>query len=405
MNKKVKVFLKVIYYIFTFGLGLLLAVALPGILFYEDLALEMENSLQEGRYSSAMNLIGGFFDEEYVYEEKFEDGGGIVGFRAATLFENKEETATQMYSIHRTYSFFLYNVKDKYKVEKSSDNFASVKVTDSSDRTYTIDVLNYDSDGDLVFDTVSTMIDFTYVYFEIPESKLESIKNLKIIDADGKTYKEISVNLDFTNLFFTSLDSFIAEYNRNSGSSSLQELSEQFLKVDESFKMGDHGDIQTESTTRATWIVFGYFVWIYILGDLLVGKKYILKFFKWLVAKIKGQKPEETPKENYYGTDYYSKLTYKLEVPEDCDINISINYHNENYQIEMLFTKDNNYQVVQRVHAGTYVNAWLECPGYEALNLPKELVVRGYMVNVNVTINKIKEEINSTGNEEDKNEN
>ena len=56
----------------------------------------------------------------------------------------------------------------------------------------------------------------------------------------------------------------------------------------------------------------------------------------------------------------------------------------------MVFSKDKNYTVVKRIHAGKYQNAWLECEGYEAINIPKILQVRGYKMLVEVTLQRKK---------------
>ena len=43
MNKKLKIFIKVIYYIFTLGIGILLAFVLPGLLMTVDLPGHIED--------------------------------------------------------------------------------------------------------------------------------------------------------------------------------------------------------------------------------------------------------------------------------------------------------------------------------------------------------------------------
>ena len=404
MGKKAKVFLKAAYWIFTFGLGIVLALVMPGITFYEDLAVEMNNSLVEGRYADAMKLLGGYYDEEYVYNDEFSDEAGIVIFKAATLLENTEEGATQPYTIRSVYSIFLYNVKDKYLVTSNEDNKSHVLVTDKNDKTAKISVLNFDSDGDTIYDNVSTLVNFTYMYFEIADSDANTIKQIDLIDASGKLYQTIKVDLDFEDNFFIKLKPFITEYNKNSGSNALQGFNDSFLASDDSYKMGNHDAVYAQSNKKATMFVLFYFIWIYILGDFIVGKRYIIKFFVWLYRKIRKIEKPEADKNSVYGTDYYSNVTFNLKVPEGCDVNVSVTYHNETDEIELLFTKDNNYTVTKRVHAGTYVNAWLECPGYETINLPKTLNVRGYKMTVDVILNKTEPNKIDTINESKKEE-
>ena len=168
--------------------------------------------------------------------------------------------------------------------------------------------------------------------------------------------------------------------------------------------MGNHDAVYAQSNKKATMFVLFYFIWIYILGDFIVGKRYIIKFFVWLYRKIRKIEKPEADKNSVYGTDYYSNVTFNLKVPEGCDVNVSVTYHNETDEIELLFTKDNNYTVTKRVHAGTYVNACLECPGYETINLPKTLNVRGYKMTVDVILNKTEPNKIDTINESKKEE-
>jgi hypothetical protein len=401
VGKKAKVFLKAAYWIFTFGLGVVLAFIMPGITFYEDLAVEMNVSLEEGRYTDAMKLIGGYYDEEYVHNSKFTDDGGIVIFKAATLLENTKENATQLYTIRNVYSIFLYNVKNKYIDSSQKNNEAHVVVTDGANKKTRIEVLNYDADGDTVNDSISTLVNFTYVYFEIAEENVQNIKKIDIINSSGILYQSVEVNLDFEDQFFVKLRPFINEYNKNSGSNALQGFNDSFLALDDSYKMGNHDEIYSNANKKATGFILFYFIWIYILGDFLVGKRYILSFFVWLYRKIRKIEKVENDKNSVYGTDYYSNVTFNLIVPNGCDINVSVTYHNETNEIELLFTKDNNYTVTKRIRAGTYVNAWLECPGYETINLPKTLNVRGYKMTVDVTLNKTESKLDTINEEKE----
>ena len=58
-------------------------------------------------------------------------------------------------------------------------------------------------------------------------------------------------------------------------------------------------------------------------------------------------------------------------------------------EINMIFTKANNYIVKERVHAGTYLNAYLEAIGYMAVDMPTTLVVRGFSMKLVINLKKI----------------
>ena len=50
MSRGLKIFIKVVYYIFTFGLGIAIALILPGAMLYETLADDMNRHLVDGEY-------------------------------------------------------------------------------------------------------------------------------------------------------------------------------------------------------------------------------------------------------------------------------------------------------------------------------------------------------------------
>ena len=393
MSKKKKMFLKVLYYFFTFSVGIMVAVVLPNLLIYEYVAGAMQDSLDNRDFPSAMALIGGYYDEDNFYKTEFDEKSGLVLFKSATLIENEAEDATQGFKMRLTYSGFLYGVQD-YPIDIEGVNKTCLRVLDGTEEKK-IELLNYDKDNDGKYDSINTLAQFTYVYFVIPMDEFESINGLTFLDREGNVFKEVKdINLNFDDVFFSSLTNFVEEYNKNDNSKKLITLEEEFLSVNPTYKRCSYGHLENKAQKEAAITILIYFVWIYILGDFLVGKRYILRFLMWAYYKIRRKPMVKEAKEtsSVYGTDYYCKLTMKLIAPENCDINAVISYSNENNKLEFIFSKDNEYTVTQRVKAGEYVNAWLECPGYETINLPKTLNVRGYKMLVEVTLQEAEED-------------
>ena len=58
MNKKLKVFLKIVYYFFTFGIGILLAVTLPNAYFYKNVPEQIEKYVQAKQYARLGRQLG-----------------------------------------------------------------------------------------------------------------------------------------------------------------------------------------------------------------------------------------------------------------------------------------------------------------------------------------------------------
>ena len=84
--KKVSLFAKIVYYLFTFSLGIILAIFLPFVYLYDGEALNIiQDALDAGSYSQAMGLVGGYYNTESVLNAQFEGGGKIVLFESATL--------------------------------------------------------------------------------------------------------------------------------------------------------------------------------------------------------------------------------------------------------------------------------------------------------------------------------
>ena len=126
-----------------------------------------------------------------------------------------------------------------------------------------------------------------------------------------------------------------------------------------------------------------YFVGIYVIGDFLVGNRYILKFFRWLLVKVFKVKFKEKPVKNKeaFGHDYYCQVTFVLDPSEveGFSDSVQIRYSNNDGEISFLLLKEENYTTTVRVKAGTYVNLWIDLDRqYATQNLPETLVVEGF---------------------------
>ena len=81
--KKGSIFAKIIYYLFVFSFGIILAIFLPFIFMYDGEALNtMQDQLDSGNYTEAMGMVGGYYNKNIVLNASFDAGGGIVLFEA-----------------------------------------------------------------------------------------------------------------------------------------------------------------------------------------------------------------------------------------------------------------------------------------------------------------------------------
>lgn len=405
---KKNIFPKIIYYLFTFILGFVIAIGLYGyhmvIVVPQEILGDMNDYLAGGSYDKAMELVGGYFNKEYVFQQSFENGGGIVLFEAATPTEDKkadlsdEGSNKSLTKIHKSYAGFIYGVKGLYNVDGEDGNQTKLVVTDLADATHTIELLDTDLNENKTKDSISTMTAQGLIYLDLDLDTLTSLKKLEFYDAKGAVAFTVNLNLDYSGAFFSDVNDFCEEYNRDYKSAKLTQLQETFLGKNENYARSVESERYKETDVDGILLVVAYFVLIYIIGDFLVGRHYIFRFCRFLHYKTPwGKKAlaKRGEKKESFGHDYFSQVTMSLDLSELPDFNESVTVRYTNTDVEISFTmmKDNDYTVTVRVKAGTYVNAWMDInKEYAPVNMPENLVVEGYKMDVKIKILKRKEE-------------
>ena len=398
--KKGRLFAKIIYYIFTFVLGLLLAFTLPYFMYVHTAMRSIPKWLHAGEYDHAMALIDGYHNRQHVYQQDF-DGGGIVLFEATTLSENsgdEEDKTIDGDKLFKSYAGFIYGVQGRYEVFATENNQTKLVVTLMDGSTKTVEILGYDSNGDGRNDGNATAEQNDYIYLEFRQEDIPSIKYLSFIDKNGgEFFKSKELSLDFSGKFFTDVDEFVQEYNRDYQSVMLAQLSADFLDKDDNYAINTYGDLKTKADTAAAVIVVVYFVCIYVIADFLLGNHYIIKFFRWFLYKVCKIKPKNKPKlskNEAFGQDYFSMVTVVLDLEEVPNFSESVQIKYTNTDVEVVFTllKENGYKDTQRIKAGTYVNPFIDMNrDYAPTNLPDNLEVEGFQKEIKIKI--IKREV------------
>ena len=396
---KKNIFPKIIYYLFTFALGILMAVTLPYFIMYTIAPKEMGNLLNSGEYAKAMELVGGYFHNQAIIDEKFEQGG-IILFEAVTPVynsgEENDDTKDET-KYHKSYSGFIYGIKGAYNVSGEADNLTSLIVTDKNGQEHIVQLLDYDSDGNGVKENIGTLMTDGFIYLDLDQDSLNSISKLDFKDSEGKSFETVATNLDYSGQFFVDVNDFLEEYNRDFKSDKLPDLDKTFREKSSDYIMSSYGHVRKKADTKATIIIVAYFVVIYIIADFLVGGHYIIKFFKWLRDKTrKNKKDGKTTKEKeIFGHDYYSQVTMSLDLSElsDFEESVQVRYTNTDVEISFMLLKENGYVATERIKAGTYVNAWIDLDRkYAPVDMPENLIVEGYKMDVKIKIIKRKEE-------------
>lgn len=391
-----QVVLKILYYGFTFTLGILIALVLPGIN-YEILTYESFNKYVETKeFKYALDLLGGIYNEEMLYQVDLSNGSTILFFETVSIYDEKnDEGNIEKSTFNESYSCFILNVTASDFVGKN--NKSKILINDK----YDINIL-HDSDGDGKNDSVSTLISSNFIYFTIDKTYVNKIENIKVLNIDGDVFYTINKTLEYSSDFFLTTQNFIKMYNEylvdGFTEEESNELESEFYnkinKTNEMYKLSGSyviDGLKKEANKEATIFVLIYFVWIYILGDFLVGKRYIWKFILFVSRKIKGKINKNKQKEVELSENFYSTINFKAKVFDDYESDIILSYEhqdNKDFNFKVILTKTKDFSNKARVHSGLYKLKDVSCNGKEVENLSEQLDVKGFFVDVSFEIKK-----------------
>lgn len=425
--KKGRLFAKIIYYIFTFVIGVLLALGLPyyfksfqvpGELAAEYLAAE--------DYNSSLILCTSAFDESSIYQADMPKGGKIMLCPAMVNVYHKTKTDSgreQNYQyLYLTYIGYIFGTGSALSVYDETDNKLAMVATaaDGSEATYHL--ADYDATGDGVNDGCSYFDNNGFVAVDLVKGELRDIDHLTLLDSDGNVYwqseRGLGWSYGYEGLFavFEGIDEFNAKSESYAAStetesaSSRQQTYDRMEELYNGFKekcdqnaayyfksdteqafVAVDRETMRRSDIKAIPFVVVYFVVIYIIADFLLGNFYIIKFFEWFLFKVCKipRKKKQPKKEEVFGHDYYSMVTLKLDLSEVPNFNgsVEIKYTNSDCEAKWILLKAENYTATQRVKAGVYVNPFIDIDrNYGPIDLPENLEVEGYRMEQTVKI-------------------
>lgn len=430
--KKGSLFAKIIYYLFTFSLGIILAIFLPFIYLYDGEVLNiMQESLDAGNYVDAMAMAGGYYNKEPVLNAKFPAGGGIVLFESATLYEQEYGEGDQIekqYKMHKSYAGFVYQING-FNVHSHSENKTKLLIN-TTEGVKEFEILNCDTNGDEQLDHISSLLSNNFFFLELPEEELEKlavkdILSLKFVTANGSEYAEVqtthstfsSANL-FKTQFFNDVQGFIQKNNQLADYSALykeaadyeqriKELGEELNALDgqilqnANYAKSNTDLAKTSADRRATKSIIIYFVCVYVIGDFLLGTKYILRFIKWFGVKVLKIKPREKKVDkSLFGTDYFSQVELKLEtVGLTNNEEIKLTYSNEKENVTFTLNYVNGYTDKQRMKAGVYTLEPSDLQEkYNVEFIPTKIIAEGYKKAVQAKIIRREEDAHENNN-------
>ncbi len=427
--KKSKIFATVVYFIFTFGIGLVFALTLPGYFATFTAPAEViSDALKSGDFITGIVLtepVG--FNRKPVLESNFEQGGGIILYETVMEVYDRDTAqdsgAAANGLVHgmlfKCYEGYVYGVDGYYDVFAQQNNGTSLSVTAEDGKETKLSLLDYDADGNGTNDGISNYTQSGFIVVEIRDSDVSSVKTLRFTDKTGEVVltAEAEQSLAFGSGFFDCFGD-IAAYNQLVAAGNKADISaEESARIIE--QRNDYVNAVTEAleaapdcsvtakseeykaavdtvngiaNRKAIPFIVVYFVAIYIIADFLLGSHLIIKFFKWFlfkVCKIPHKEKQKVDKADFFGHDYFSMVTVKLDLSEVPEFNGSVEIKYTNTSEEAVFTllKSEDYTATVRLKAGIYVNPFIDIDrAYAPVDLPDNLEVEGYQMEKTIKI-------------------
>lgn len=409
MTKR-KIFPAILYFVITFLIGIFLSVILtPTYLYGSDLLLNvLVDSLEEGSYTDAVSLIGGYFNDAYVYKQDIEGGGTFLLYETISLTEETipaqgdDDEETTISKLQKSYTGFLFGTKDVYNITKEIDNKAELTI-DTDGKKVSYSILDLGSDKKTL-GYCTTYEKRGLILIEFAAKTYPTINGLTFVDCDGNEFLTINFSsaLNYETDFYKAAEPLITEFNARSNEylngkvseetdAVLAEKEEVFLKANETFKKATVEKAEKVADKKARRTIIIYFVIVYVLADLLFTQ-FIIKFVKFLLVKVFKINPKSKAAINYgegFGNDYYCGVTLKLTLQENLqfDQNIIVRYGKGESLQQFTLTSTEGYEGYQRIKAGVYENLSVEiADGYKVDGLPSALVVGGYKKTITAKI-------------------
>lgn len=396
MSKGWKIFFKILYFFFAFGVGIFLILVVPPAKRDELSFKYLNNYVENKEFVKAVDLLSYVYNADDISNDTFENNSGLVIFEGLSIYtETVEEKTTSV--LNNSYVGIIYNL-DKLSFY-GNDNKSILKINDKN-----VEILLYDYDGDGTLDSVPSLINSTYLCFTVNKEEFTEFNSIELVQKDGETYlKKENLGLTFESDFFTAVENYVTKYNFDlednvfSTSEELELLAEfdNVHKLNSNYQMlGTYKTAEKvfdEANIEAFWFLFGFIIWAWILGDCLVGKRYTFQLIKTIFLKIKSKiKPSKVNNEAI-GSNFFSLVTFKAELCEGFDKDIIISYEcpsDKQYNFKVIVGKNDNYLIKQRVRGGKYRLTKVECAEYQVSNLPEEIEVKGYTMLIEFNISK-----------------
>ena len=392
MSKKWKIFFKILYYLFAFAVGLFLILAVPSAK-KDELSFRYLNDFVENEeFVKAVDMLSYAYNATEISNEKLDKNAGLIIFEElSTLDQTVEEVTTTI--MDNSYLCIIYNL-EKLSFYGNDENKTILKINGNP-----VEILTHDYNGDGTNDSVPSLINSTYICFSVHQTEYEKFDSVELLDKDGNVYliKE-NINLTFESDFFTISKGFVEKYtaalvdkvfDKNEDTAlrtefdTIHTLNQNYQLID---SYGTSTKIYEDASKESFIFVLTFFIWALVLGDCLVGKRYIWNLLKKIFGKIK---PKKAKSNEAIGTNFFSMVTFKANIFDEFTKDVILSYESlidKQYNFKVIIGKNSEYLVKQRVHSGKYKLINVECTDCEVLNLSDEIEVKGYTMLIEFNI-------------------
>jgi len=408
--------ISILYYGFTVIFGIVLTF----FWFLSAQSLKINNALvdssKNGDAFKITQILTVYQNKDVVAQDTLADGSKFVIYEVDATYSETIDSKTVV-KLDKNYVGIVTNLGDGWKKEKTNNKDGLVtnqfgirfngKDINGSDKS--IDYRIGYAEGESLKEnekniyisrytqyTLTNSVIFSISEHEFEKNEVEEINSISFINNDSSTYETKEVgNLSFESSFFDMVEEFNNKYNASTDNNEKNTLAEQSRQefIDAGYSVSIYADLVKYVYVESTFKVILYFVIILIIGDFLVGKHYILEFFKKLFKFKKKEKEYELPD---YMKEYEVNVEFIANVPDHYSKDITIRYNNENGDvIELVLTKANGYKASKRYKNGVYNELDIISAGAKCVDVPSQINVSGLKYSQVFVFERVKEEISN----------
>ena len=371
MSKKIRIILNIFYWLFIFVMGFLIVAYAPRAISYTILFDEINSAVKNNNQEKAIHLTELYYDSDVVYQS---DDYTLTLFVAVSKEKVDKKTI-----LNKKYVGIIKDVPKSVLSKGKGKSDAKILLNDS----YEIKIVDADLDEDGFSDSVSTLENYDFIYFNIPFECQNEITKLEIIDKEGNSYHSYDLALSFNESFFKDIELLVTDYSVDS---KIEDSNiDSFLGIKESYKRGSFKAIYIKAQRKT----FGYMVLFTFVAlmfyDVGLGLHLTWIPFKWAIKKVKKQNGKADSSSVLTKYEGNTQVVVKAIVPKNFIKQVKIRYESENDSFEIILRKSQEYQARVIARANTYkLNS--EFTEFVIKGLPEELVLDRFMVNLNLTI-------------------